>query len=511
MRAMSLAIALMLGIGPSCLAQQPSQVPKTDPATGGGTGSTSGTTGTGTTSTGGVTGSIAPPFRSLDEVLMQALKSNPDLRVAESKVREAEAEYNRVRIQVMQKVVKLEFDIKDAKEKVAQLTIRHDRTNAQFKRGTTPAQEFETAQAELLAAKAALARLEGELPFLLGKQPQLAKVWSGDPNVAGGIVNIDFGNDGTRYLAGSGLSFTFSAPPPGSTTDKIRKALDTPITLKFEDRSFDNVLEAFRKSAKGINLMANAKDVNKDLRFDVDMSEPVALGAALQWLEDQTSLRFVLREYGIVAVPQAKLPPGAVGVVEFWRTGHHTDKAASGGLMLGQNMRAVTLQVPQERAGGGMIRKDDLIDVYLTTTINNSNGKNSATATALIAPGLTVLDKTGARGEGENKLITHTLQANAYRAALIGFAQNKGYITLVPRGPAAKPTMQDPEGFNKDEERRIIDHLENGHPITDRDLIELFKLAPLSQPRTERYEFAVPIRSATSGPAGSELKSPGKQ
>src|SRR5437660_737827 len=42
---------------------------------------------------------------TLEEMLNKALKDNPDIRVAEAKVREAEAELNRTRLQVTQKVL----------------------------------------------------------------------------------------------------------------------------------------------------------------------------------------------------------------------------------------------------------------------------------------------------------------------------------------------------------------------------------------------------------------------
>src|SRR5689334_14434601 len=41
----------------------------------------------------------------LEELIAQALRDNPDIRVAEAKTREAEAELSRVRLQVIQKVV----------------------------------------------------------------------------------------------------------------------------------------------------------------------------------------------------------------------------------------------------------------------------------------------------------------------------------------------------------------------------------------------------------------------
>src|SRR5579883_1482356 len=44
---------------------------------------------------------------SLQELLTQALRENPDIRVAEAKLREAEADLNRTRLQVTRKVVAL--------------------------------------------------------------------------------------------------------------------------------------------------------------------------------------------------------------------------------------------------------------------------------------------------------------------------------------------------------------------------------------------------------------------
>src|SRR6266478_4733040 len=51
----------------------------------------------------------------LTELLDRALKDNPDVRVAEAKLREAEAELNRARLLVMQKVVALQRAVEDAK------------------------------------------------------------------------------------------------------------------------------------------------------------------------------------------------------------------------------------------------------------------------------------------------------------------------------------------------------------------------------------------------------------
>src|SRR5947209_6850608 len=53
-----------------------------------------------------VQGRVAAPGKSkLEEMLEQALRDNPDLKVAAAKAQEAEAELNRARLAVVQKVV----------------------------------------------------------------------------------------------------------------------------------------------------------------------------------------------------------------------------------------------------------------------------------------------------------------------------------------------------------------------------------------------------------------------
>src|SRR5947208_69846 len=45
-----------------------------------------------------------PKRSQLEQMLTEALLNNPDIRVAEAKLREAEAELNRVRLQTLQKL-----------------------------------------------------------------------------------------------------------------------------------------------------------------------------------------------------------------------------------------------------------------------------------------------------------------------------------------------------------------------------------------------------------------------
>src|SRR5262249_59137832 len=64
---------------------------------------------------------LAPPSPAkskLEEMLEQALKANPDLRVAAAKVQEAEAELNRTRLEVTRKVVTLYTGLEAARKTV---------------------------------------------------------------------------------------------------------------------------------------------------------------------------------------------------------------------------------------------------------------------------------------------------------------------------------------------------------------------------------------------------------
>src|SRR5438552_2083694 len=82
----------------------------------------------------------------LEEMLEQALKSNPDLRVAEAKLREAEAELTRTRLAVTHKVATLYAALDVAKKAVEGAEADYNRVNEAYKRGAVAAGEFAAAQ-----------------------------------------------------------------------------------------------------------------------------------------------------------------------------------------------------------------------------------------------------------------------------------------------------------------------------------------------------------------------------
>src|SRR5262245_18065787 len=113
----------------------------------------------------------SPAKSGLEEALAQALKSNPDLKVAAAKLNEAEAVLHRTRLQVVQKVVTQHRAIEQAKSAVTLAEAQFARAKDLYAKGTVAAAEFAQARSALTQAKARLADAEAEMAFLMGKSP----------------------------------------------------------------------------------------------------------------------------------------------------------------------------------------------------------------------------------------------------------------------------------------------------------------------------------------------------
>ena len=251
-----------------------------------------------------------PPAKepTLEELLAKAVKENPDIRVAESKVREAEAELSRARLAAMQKVVKLHHEINAHRALVSQARKDLDRALRLAAQQAIAREEVVQAQNALQVAQANLAKAEAELPFLLGKQPTIATFLA--------TVDAEFVENIRLWDFHTGK--VVAAPIAGTMAEKIRKALDTPVQLKFEKVELDDVLESLRELL-GVNIVRAEKHTKND-PVTIRFSQPVPFGAAAQWLEDNTNVRFVVRDYGIVVTDAKNIPPGAMLLHDFWKS-----------------------------------------------------------------------------------------------------------------------------------------------------------------------------------------------
>ena len=307
---------------------------------------------------------------TLDNLLAQALKDNPDIRVAEAKMREAEAELNRVKLQVTQKVVAQQREIAACKAALKMAQAFYDRTLALGQVGAVSKEVLDDVEAKLQKAKADLARVETELSYILGSPPTVrrrASLELLDALRRRSEAALPKGNSPTEQArlkeqmekaqrqleefmklemeqgrrqelqnkekaktAGETIDFF---PPalativraserhaslPPAMADKIRKALDTPVKVDFSQATPKDILDFLQEHTKGFNLVDQVH-IDKAAPVTLRLTEPVPVGAVFQFLEDQYNWRFVIREYGIVVAQAGSMPPGAVNLHTFWK------------------------------------------------------------------------------------------------------------------------------------------------------------------------------------------------
>jgi Flp pilus assembly protein CpaB len=176
---------------------------------------------------------------------------------------------------------------------------------------------------------------------------------------------------------------------------------------------------------------------------------------------------------------------------------------------LDPGMRTVSLVVPKERAGGGLLQVGERVDILMTSAVCSEPRCGSPfTATATIARNLKIVVKRDnlwkvMAGVPEEKPVSLILQANPYRAALLEYAKMKGVITIVPAAPGMmmkdkEPPMSDPDSREyRDEEKRVAQFMNNEQIVTDADLERIFNLRLLAVPAptaSSRVEMMVGTR-----------------
>jgi hypothetical protein len=254
----------------------------------------------------------------LEQMLAQALKNNPDIRVASAKASMAEAELNRARLQVTQEVIRLHHALLSQRATVAYQTKKYERIKQLQAQNAVSSEIVDEAQEAVTAAKAKLAELEAQMNALVGKSPREA-------NADANAVRQQAVEALNRWQYGIEISTAEAMfrhvleqhKPAGPIAERIRAALEKHITLKVEGEFVSEVLQHLEKQALlTIKLMAEGLPEPK---LKLELTD-LPLVAVLQYIEDsEPGYRFVVREYGLLFAPEAKLPPGAVRVQEFLR------------------------------------------------------------------------------------------------------------------------------------------------------------------------------------------------
>jgi hypothetical protein len=275
------------------------------------------------------TGDGPPPQKSkLEEMLEKALKNNPDLRVAATKAQEAEAELNRTRLEVTRKVVRLHATLDAAKTNVAAAEQRLADVRKLADRQAVSKDDVRTAEKDLAAAKTDLATAEGEASYLLGESiwvfTHLRMNVAGSANEATPYL-VDLGlpvddrrsslQQATRYLGAVQNLAGKTSKPAAEMAARIREALGTPMRLDYKDVPLMKVLKDFQ----GItDLVFVVRLEDEDPKVNLHLTDQ-PLGAVFQAITDQTSVSFIVRDYGILVLGAKHAVPGdAMSAHDFW-------------------------------------------------------------------------------------------------------------------------------------------------------------------------------------------------
>lgn len=255
------------------------------------------------------------PLLKLPELLDQALRDHPDIRVAEAHLRTAEAELNRVRLQVIQNIVLARQNIDALKAAAEESKKRYEVQKHVYQQGGTSVEEVHLVELQWMRYAAELAKAQAELPFLLGKARGRVEGISFTNKTA--TLSLTLIDEQPQFKTTIRSIIPPLSPSEGPLVEKIRKALDKSSKVDLEDVAFTEALDYLQHLMGGVTLLNHAPQEMRKKNVSLHLSEPVPVGAIFQALEDTIGVQFGVRDYGILVTD--KLPPGVMSVHDFWR------------------------------------------------------------------------------------------------------------------------------------------------------------------------------------------------
>lgn len=251
----------------------------------------------------------------LEQLIEAALKNHPDIQVAEAKAQAAAAELKQAKSRVVQEVVQQHFAMKAQARAVV---AAEERLAALEKlKGAVGLEEINAAREALINAKAKLEQLRISQEHQW-KNRDAIRLWDYRTGKAinRGLLWLQAQQryDLTlRDMAAVRSEYEkalaeFSRKAKSPMVERIRKAMAMPVSVKHKGTPLTTIIEDLsRKTRIPIQLPGSHHLTS----YTVEL-EGATLQAVLEWLEDQTGMRFVVRSYGLLMAPSDRLPPGGI-------------------------------------------------------------------------------------------------------------------------------------------------------------------------------------------------------
>ena len=228
---------------------------------------------------------------TIEGLLEQALRSNPEVIVAEAKVREAQAELNQARLKVTLQVLSFQSQknhqimaVRAAEQHVA-------RIEQMVNTGTVSQDELHKGLLEKIAAESALSQGEAQIRYLLG---------------LGGDLRLEPARPDAA--AGPAVPRPRKQRPP--IPDKFKDFLQTKVSLQeTEPIPLQGVLETLRKMGGDMVNFAYDREVDWDeVKIKLEARE-IPMESMLLMIHDLSRMGFVFRDYGILVTNNGTMYP----------------------------------------------------------------------------------------------------------------------------------------------------------------------------------------------------------
>jgi hypothetical protein len=277
-----------------------------------------------------------PAPGSLEDTLEKALRNSADIKAAEAKVRDAEAELNRVRQQVLTKATALHVDLNLAKRmlQVAEQTLAiQERTAAA---GQSSVADRMAAMTMVEKHRGEVEKLETELKSLRGEfalkgvssvafSPSGDTIWvTGEGSVR--LWDAANGSELQRPIQWMDelwrpVSIGGSKAPTVQTPmmDRIKKVLDQEVEMNSRESPVTDALHAVLQ-VSGSNVPVRETLPTNQGFGTVTLKGKLPVGAWIQAIEDtDANLRIVVRDYGLLMTTRGGVPDGALRVQDLWK------------------------------------------------------------------------------------------------------------------------------------------------------------------------------------------------
>jgi hypothetical protein len=252
------------------------------------------------------------PEAGLEELLTAALRNNPDILVADAKVREAELELRRCKMQVVNNIAAARNKVMEARQIADLKSQDFHYQNELRKKGVTTDADHRQSEAQLAQAKMAVVQAEAVLDSLTGATAQKLGTTLRIPETIP-PASAPLPDDGRRP----------PRQPHPAMADKIRQALDGSVkSVQVENVPLQEAINYYRELSNQVPFVTGFGDP-PGAQVTLKLNKELPLGAHFQALQDVApGLQIFVRDYGFFFTFDNP-PDDGVPYLDFW----HNTKA----------------------------------------------------------------------------------------------------------------------------------------------------------------------------------------